>query len=86
VLRSGGAIPPPPPELPTFAGQRSLIPLGRVTGAAGERLAGVPVAETFFSYMAGRLRYGKTETAIGQFVHLARTGHGGHVPGGTTSL
>ncbi len=77
VLRSGGAIPPPPPELPTFTGQPSLIPLGRVTGAAGERLAGVPVAETFFSYMAGRSRYGKTETAIGQFVHLARSGHGG---------
>ena len=77
VLRSGGAIPPPPPELPTFHGQPDLIPLGQVAGPAGERLAGVPVAETFFSYMAGRSRYGKTETAIGQFVHLARTGHGG---------
>jgi hypothetical protein len=77
VLRSGGAIPPPPPELPTFHGQPGLIPLGKVAGPAGERLAGVPVAETFFSYMAGRSRYGKTETAIGQFVQLARTGHGG---------
>ncbi len=77
LLRSGGAIPPPPPELPTFTGQPTLIPLGRVAGPAGERLAGVPVAETFFSYMAGRSRYGKTETAIGQFVHLARSGHGG---------
>lgn len=77
VLRSGGAIPPPPPELETFTGQPTLIPLGRVAGPAGERLAGVPVADTFFSYMAGRSRYGKTETAIGQFVHLARAGHGG---------
>jgi len=77
VLRSGGAIPPPPPELPTFTGQPTLIPLGRVAGPAGDRLAGVPVADTFFSYMAGRSRYGKTETAIGQFVHLARNGHGG---------
>jgi len=77
VLRSGGAIPPPPPELPTFTGQPTLIPLGRVAGPAGGRLAGVPVSETFFSYMAGRSRYGKTETAIGQFVHLARSGHGG---------
>jgi hypothetical protein len=77
VLRSGGAIPPPPPELPTFHGQPGLIPLGKVAGPAGERLAGMPVAETFFSYMAGRSRYGKTETAIGQFVHLARSGHGG---------
>jgi len=77
VLRSGGAIPPPPPELPTFDGRPGLIPLGRVAGPAGDRLAGVPVADTFFSYMAGRSRYGKTETAIGQFVHLARAGHGG---------
>jgi hypothetical protein len=77
VERSGGAIGPPPPGLPTFAGQPELIPLGRVAGAEGEWLAGVRVAETFFSYMAGRSRYGKTETAIGQFVHLVRSGHGG---------
>jgi hypothetical protein len=77
VERSGGSIPPPPPELPEFRGQPGLIPLGRVAGPGGERLAGVPAAETFFSYMAGRSRYGKTETAIGQFVHLVRAGHGG---------
>jgi hypothetical protein len=77
VQRSGGTVPPPPPELPQFHGQPELIPLGRVSGPGGERLAGVPAAETFFSYMAGRSRYGKTETAIGQFVHLVRAGHGG---------
>lgn len=78
VERSGGVIAPPPPALPTFTGQRELIPLGRVhAGGAGERLVGVRVSDTFFSYMAGRSRYGKTETAIGQFVHLARSGHGG---------
>jgi len=52
-------------------------PSGGPLGEPGERLVGVSVAETFFSYMAGRSRYGKTETAIGQFVHLARAGHGG---------
>lgn len=78
VERSGGVIPAPPPGLQTFTGQRELIPLGRIrAGEPGERLVGVSVAETFFSYMAGRSRYGKTETAIGQFVHLARCGHGG---------
>jgi hypothetical protein len=77
VARSGGVIPPPPAGLPTFAGQRELIPLGRVHDRDGERLVGVRASETFFSYMAGRSRYGKTETAIGQFVHLARSGHGG---------
>lgn len=77
VARSGGVIPPPPVGLPTFTGQRDLIPLGRVGGGDGGRLVGVPAGETFFAYMAGRTRYGKTETGIGQFVHLVRSGHGG---------
>jgi hypothetical protein len=77
VARSGGVVAPPPPGLATFAGEEKLIPLGRVRERDGERRVGVPVAETFFAYMAGRSRYGKTETAIGQFVHLVRQGHGG---------
>lgn len=76
VLRSAGVIPPPPAGLPTFAGQPQLLPLGRIETESGERLVGVPLADTFFSYMAGRSRWGKTETAIGQFLHLARAGHG----------
>jgi hypothetical protein len=77
VLRDDAVGAPPPPGLPHFAGQRDLIPLGRVGAAHGGHLVGVRVGETVFSYMAGRSRYGKTETAIGQFVHLARNGHGG---------
>jgi hypothetical protein len=77
VARSGGVIPKPPLGLPTFSGQRELIPLGRVEDREGGRLVGVRTAETFFAYQAGRSRYGKTETAIGQFVHLARSGYGG---------
>jgi hypothetical protein len=76
VLRSGGAVPPPPRALPTFAGQAKLLPLGKVETETGERLVGVPLADTFFFYMSGRSRFGKTETAIGQFLHLARSGHG----------
>src|SRR6185312_7470565 len=76
VLRSGGVIPPPPPGLPTFRGQRELLPLGTVATEDGERFVGVPIEGTFFAYMAGRSRYGKTETALGQFAHLARNGHG----------
>lgn len=76
VLRSGGPVPPPPRGLPTFAGQTGLLPLGKVETETGERMVGVPLADTFFFYMAGRSRFGKTETAIGQFLHLARSGHG----------
>jgi hypothetical protein len=74
VERSAGAIPPPPPGLPAFDGQRELVPLGRLGDG---RTVAARLEETFFSYCAGRSRYGKTETAIGQFVHLARSGHGG---------
>jgi hypothetical protein len=76
VLRSGGAVPPPPRGLPTFIGQAGLLPLGKVETEAGERMVGVPLRDTFFFYMAGRSRFGKTETAIGQFLHLARSGQG----------
>ena len=77
VLRSGTLL-PAPPKLPTFEKTRDdLIPLGRIAGEGGERVVGVRTADTFFSYVAGRSRYGKTETAIAQFVHLVRSGHGG---------
>ncbi|HXV04460.1 MAG TPA: hypothetical protein VFP23_00965, partial [Solirubrobacterales bacterium] len=77
VLRSGALL-PPPPELPDFEkGSAELIPLGWVSAEAGERIVGVPTADTFFTYIAGRSRYGKTETAIAQFAHLVRSGHGG---------
>lgn len=75
VLRAGAAA-SPPPALPTFDRQAGLLPLGKVTGESGERIVGVPLHGTYFSYMAGRSRFGKTETAIGQFLHLARSGHG----------
>jgi hypothetical protein len=77
VLRSGALL-SPPPDLPSFEESRDdLIPLGRVASESGERIVGVRTADTFFTYIAGRSRYGKTETAIAQFVHLVRAGHGG---------
>ena len=77
VLRSGALLAPAPP-LPTFDPERKdLIPLGMVSGEDGDRLVGVRVADTFFSYTAGRSRYGKTEAAIAQFAHIVRAGHGG---------
>ena len=40
-------------------------------------MVGVRTEETFFTYVAGRSRYGKTEAAIAMFTHLVRSGHGG---------
>jgi hypothetical protein len=77
VLRLGPAVHPAPKTLPTFRGQRNLLPLGIVRGSSGERMVGVDLADTFFSYVAGRSRFGKTELAIVQFLHLVRSGHGG---------
>ncbi len=77
VLRAGAAVHPAPRTLPVFKGQRDLLPLGVVQSAKGERLVGVDLADTFFSYVAGRSRFGKTELAIVQFLHLVRSGHGG---------
>lgn len=76
VLRSGTLL-PAAPDLPAFTGQPELVPLGRIATEGGERLAGVRLADTFFSYCAGRSRYGKTELAVAQFLHLVRSGHGG---------
>ncbi|HWC47980.1 MAG TPA: hypothetical protein VG448_03785 [Solirubrobacterales bacterium] len=77
VLRSGALL-SPPPELPTFEpGRADLIPLGQIATESGKRIVGVSTADTFFTYIAGRSRYGKTETAIAQFSHLVRAGHGG---------
>ncbi|MBS1885648.1 MAG: hypothetical protein JSU06_00500 [Actinobacteria bacterium] len=77
VLRSGALL-APPPDLPEFdPGRGDLIPIGRVSGEQGERIVGVRAADTFFTYLAGRSRWGKTASATTMFVHLARSGHGG---------
>jgi len=77
VVRSGTLV-SPPPALPIFQeGRADLIPLGKVSGELGKRIVGARTADTFFTYIAGRSRYGKTETAIAQFVHLVRSRHGG---------
>ena len=77
VARSHGSIPAPPRGLAEYTGQPGVIPLGWVQTRTGRRTVGVEVGDTFFACMSGRSRYGKTETAIGQFVALARAGHGG---------
>jgi hypothetical protein len=77
VLRSGTLL-SPPPALPDFDEDKDdLIPLGLVASESGEQLVGVQAADTFFTYIAGRSRYGKTEAAIAQFAHIVRRGHGG---------
>jgi hypothetical protein len=79
VLRSGAVL-SAPPALPVFSpGRADLIPVGKVLSEGSERIVGVRAEDTFFTYVTGRSRYGKTETAITMFAHLARSGHGGLV-------
>jgi hypothetical protein len=77
VLRLGPAVYPAPRTLPAFEGQRSLVPLGLVDHEDGQRAVGLRLEDSFFTYTAGRSRWGKTELALGQFLHLVRSGHGG---------
>ncbi len=76
VLRSGAML-STPPNLPEVGEQPGLIPIGRIAGETGERVVAVRAADTFFTYIAGRSRFGKTELAICQFLHLVRSGQGG---------
>ncbi len=77
VLRLGAAVHPSPRNLPAYKGQRELLPLGHVAGEGGSQLVGLNLSDTFFTYIAGRSRWGKTELAITQFLSLVRSGHGG---------
>jgi hypothetical protein len=77
VLRSGATLSAPPTLERFTPGRGDLIPLGRVRDEGTERIVGVRAADSFFTYVAGRSRYGKTEAAIAMFTHLVRAGHGG---------
>lgn len=79
VLRLGPAVHPAPRALPTFTGQAGLIPLGKVQTEDGERRVGVRAADSFFTYVPGRSRWGKTELALNQALHLFGSGHGGMI-------
>ena len=77
VAQSVGVIPPPPRRLPTWErGGQDLLPLGVVRTGAGERRVAVRLSDTLFSYNAGRSGFGKTETALGQFLAVAHAGAG----------
>jgi hypothetical protein len=77
ALRSGALL-AASPDLPGFTPDRGdLIPVGKVSGERGDRIVGVRTEDTFFTYVAGRSRWGKTEAAITMFTHLVRSGQGG---------
>lgn len=76
VIRTGGVVPPPPRNLPAFSGSPQQMPWGVVTYDDSERTVAVNLAETYFTWTGGRSRYGKTETSLCRFVHVARAGEG----------
>jgi hypothetical protein len=76
VFRIAGAQVPPEYQVPPFNYEPDLVPLGRVLSRHGLKTLGVRVSDFSFSYMAGRSKSGKTEQAMNQFIHLARSGYG----------
>ncbi|MHC3392870.1 type IV secretory system conjugative DNA transfer family protein [Streptomyces lavendulocolor] len=77
IARSGGVVPPPPAALPTWTGQRGLLPLGWVAKpGGGERLAGVPLKYLLFALFLGKSGFGKTEMSLVQAIALAHNGFG----------
>ena len=76
VVRTGGVVPPPPRNLPTFTEASNQMPWGTVTYDDAERLVAVALDESLFTWTGGRTGFGKTETSLCRFVHVARSGHG----------
>ncbi|WP_424892374.1 ATP/GTP-binding protein [Streptomyces sp. XH2] len=77
ISRSGGVVPLPPAALPSWTGQRNLLPLGWVAKAGGgERLAGLPLKYLLFALFLGKSGYGKTEMSLVQAIALAHNGFG----------
>lgn len=69
--RAGGRIPKPPRDLPRYNRQPGVLPLGRVIDRRGAVRVGTYLKDFFFDYKSGKARYGKTELALVQIVHLA---------------
>ena len=75
VVRSGGVVPPPPRNLPRYTYSAEQLPWGVVSYDEGpERVVAVNCDDTFFTWTGGRSRYGKSETSLTRFIHLARAG------------
>ncbi|MFI5634693.1 ATP/GTP-binding protein [Streptomyces sp. NPDC051664] len=77
IVRTGGVVPPAPAGLPTWRGQKDVIPLGYVTSADGKRrLAGAYAKDVLFGASFGKSGFGKTEAALVQFAARAYAGDG----------
>lgn len=77
VARCGGVVPPAPAALPTWTGQRDVLPLGLVSGPDGtERLAGAYTADVLFGASYGKSGFGKTEKALVECLARAYAGDG----------
>ncbi|GAA1923772.1 ATP/GTP-binding protein [Streptantibioticus ferralitis] len=77
VARCGGVVPAAPVGLPTFTGQKDVVPLGLVTGADGRvTFGGVPEAGLLFGAFFGKSGFGKTELGLLQAICRAYAGAG----------
>jgi hypothetical protein len=77
VARCGGMVPSAPAGLPTWRGQKDVLPLGLVIDPEGRpRLAGVYVEDTKFGAFFGKSGNGKSEIGLVQAIARAYAGLG----------
>lgn len=67
VVRSSGDVAPAPRDIPVYRRKPGVIPIGM----SGGEMIGMSTDEFFFGYVAGRARFGKTESALSQLLHAA---------------
>lgn len=67
VVRSTGDVSPPPRDIPIYRRKPGVIPIGMADG----EMVGISTDEFFFGYVSGKARYGKTESALSQLLHVS---------------
>jgi len=76
TFRVVGSQVPPEFQVPPFNYQPDLVPLGRVFSRQGIKVLATRVSDFRLTFLAGKSKSGKTEQAMNQFIHLARSGYG----------
>lgn len=67
IIRSAGDVAPVPRNIPVYERRPGVLPFGLAAG----QMVGMRMDEFFFGYLSGKSRFGKTELALVQLLHVA---------------